>query len=406
MPPSAPYTIKDRGFWRIVAGLLLASLFIFAALYTVQPLLPVFVDEFDVSVATASLSMSLTVIGLIIGLVLLGFLSDRYGRTLSIKFSLLFAAFPFFLIPLFDSFELLLLFRLIQGFALAGVPAAAIAYMAEEIDRRHVGFAMGLYIASNALGGLIGRVVTGYITDHSSWETTFNILGISGVILFGAIFFLLPASRRFTSDDLLLSDDLKGFLIHLKNPLLLSIFGFGIILQLSFTGIWTFMPFHLQNPPFNLSLQELSMLYFAYGFGVVGSPIAGNLATRYGLDRIRFIAILTLSLGAFLTIFSSFAVIAIGLCLNCLGFFIAHSLTATTVSQKATHHKGSASSLYLVAYYVGVAAGSSLLSPIWTNFGWIGIATFASLLPIFYLFVTIFMFPTNKKNQAKCARFF
>src|SRR5699024_5669336 len=44
-------------------------------------------------------------------------------------------------------------------------------YISEEIEQRSAGVATGLYISSNALGGMIGRVMTGYLTDHFSWQT-------------------------------------------------------------------------------------------------------------------------------------------------------------------------------------------------------------------------------------------
>ncbi|MEK6268266.1 MAG: MFS transporter, partial [Planococcus sp. (in: firmicutes)] len=48
-------------------------------------------------------------------------------------------------------------------------------------------------------------------------------------------------------------------------------------------------------------------------------------------------------------------------------------------------HKGSASSLYLVSYYIGVAAGSSVLSPLWTSGGWTGLVLFSAILPLLYI---------------------
>lgn len=50
-----------------------ASMFIFGAMYSVQPILPMFTKEFNVKVSYSSLAMSLTTFGLIIGLVVLGF---------------------------------------------------------------------------------------------------------------------------------------------------------------------------------------------------------------------------------------------------------------------------------------------------------------------------------------------
>ena len=88
------YSIKDFYFWKITMSLALASFFVFASMYAVQPLLPVFVDAFNVAVATSSLALSLTIIGLIV----LGFLSDRTGRTFYIKFALVGSVIPFLLI--------------------------------------------------------------------------------------------------------------------------------------------------------------------------------------------------------------------------------------------------------------------------------------------------------------------
>lgn len=384
------YSIRDFYFWKITLSLALASLFVFASMYSVQPLLPVFVDKFNVSISTSSLVLSLTIVGLIIGLIVFGFLSDRMGRTVFIKLSLVGSVLPFILIPMTDSFTILVILRFIQGFALAGLPAASLAYLSEEIDLKSVGVATALYISSNALGGMLGRVVTGYITDHYSWEMAFYFLAVLGLIILGAVYILLPKSRYFKSSNLSFRKDIDGFLFHLKNPSLLLIFGLGIVLQFSFTGVWTYLPFHLQGDPFSLSLQAISYIFFAYGFGVVGSPFAGWLANHYGLRKIRIAGIIVLSAGIFLTLSPSLLLIIIGLCVSCLGFFTAHALTATSVSEQATHHKGSASSLYLVAYYIGVAAGSSAFGPLWGSVGWTGIILVTGALPVIYIaFVNI-----------------
>jgi YNFM family putative membrane transporter len=82
------YTIKNLYFWRITLSLALASFFVFAGMYAVQPLFPLFVKEFGVSVSASGLALSMTIIGLIAGLIVLGFWSDRSGRTIFIKLSL------------------------------------------------------------------------------------------------------------------------------------------------------------------------------------------------------------------------------------------------------------------------------------------------------------------------------
>lgn len=379
------YTVKDFYFWKITLSLALASFFVFASMYAVQPLLPLFVDVYRISVSTSSLSLSVTIVALIIGLIVLGFMSDRIGRTGFIHFSLIGSVIPFFLIPISDSFLILLLLRSVQGFALAGLPAAAIAYLNEEIDRRSARVATALYISNNAIGGMAGRVLTGYITDQYSWETAFYFFGIIGIIIAILVLILLPKSRYFKQSSEPVRKDMEGFLFHLKNPSMLLVIGIGIVLQLSFTGIWTYLPFHLQGEPFTLSLEAISYTFFAYGLGVIGSPLAGWLSDKFSLEKVRLAGIIVLSFGVFLTFISNLTVIVVGLCVMCLGFFTAHSLTAASVAEKAEHHKGSASSLYLVAYYIGVTLGSSAVSPLWNAQGWFGVVILAGLLPLVYI---------------------
>lgn len=73
------YSIREVQFWRIVLSLGFASLYIFAAMYAFQPLLPLFKEEFSISVSYASLSMSASTVGLILGLIILGFFRIETG---------------------------------------------------------------------------------------------------------------------------------------------------------------------------------------------------------------------------------------------------------------------------------------------------------------------------------------
>ncbi|MCG7343749.1 MFS transporter [Sporosarcina sp. ACRSL] len=379
------YTVRDLQFWKIVIGLGLASTFIFASMYGIQPLLPLFTNEFGISISYASTAMSMTTIGLIIGLVVLGFFSDRNGRNMYIYLSLIGSVIPFLLIANTDSFLFIVILRFIQGFALAGVPAAALAYISEEIQKQFTSLATALYISFNGIGGMLGRFMTGFISEHSSWQVSLYILSVFGTLLFIILLLTLPKSRNFVPSDTPFAIDIEGIVFHLKNPSLLVVFGLGIALQLSFTGVWTYLPFHLIEPPYSLSLETISYFYLAYGFGIVGAPLAGWFAGKFGLRNVRRVGVILLSLGFGMTMLLPLANIIIGLCVASLGFFIAHSLTAASVSKEATHHKGSASSLYLVSYYIGVAMGSTFLSPLYESLGWSGLIAFTAVLPIVYV---------------------
>ena len=380
------YHINEMGYWRVVASLGLASTFIFATFYAFQPLIPVFEKEFAISVTYSSLTMSLATLSLILGLIVLGFLSDRNGRVLFIKLSILLSIIPF-LVMLFvvEKYWVISILRLIQGFTLAGVPAASLAYIGEEIDSKVRNLATSIYISTNALGGMIGRFLAGYLSENYSWQLAITIITIFGIGVFLFVLIALPSSKHFIPSSVSFWEDIRGFGFHLKNPNLLVLFGLGIVLQVTFTGTWTYLPFQLAEPPFSMSLESISFLYFAYAFGILGAPIASWLSNKFTLDKVRTTAICLLSFGVLCTLHSSLFIVLLGLCVICFGFFTAHSLTAASVGKTATHLKGSASSLYLVSYYIGVASGSTLVAPIYNNLGWKGFILITVTTTISYL---------------------
>src|SRR5699024_9614621 len=164
------YTTKDKAFWHITIALALTSFFIFGTMYAAQPILPLFTKEVYISVTFNIFSITLTTIGLIIGLFVIGLLSDQHGRTMFIILSIITSVLLLFFIPLASSFTWVVLLRLLQGFTMAGVAGAAIAYITEEIDSTYVAFATALYIAANSAGGMAGRFLIGTLAEGKSWE--------------------------------------------------------------------------------------------------------------------------------------------------------------------------------------------------------------------------------------------
>ncbi|MBN8208145.1 MFS transporter [Bacillus sp. NTK071] len=385
------YTSKDSGFWRAAVSLGCGALLIFSALYAFQPLLPVFAAEFKLTATTSSLLMSTPVITMIPGLLVLGFISDRYGRTAVMKISLLLVVATLLAMPFAESFLLLIVIRCIEGFFLAGIPAAAMGYLADEVDPSSVGLATSIYIASNAMGGLSGRVATGYLTDLYSWKISFLVLAAFAVGATLCFFWLLPASRFFKGGSGGVMKDMKGMLVHLTDRRLLSLFTLGFLIQVIFTGIWTYLPFYLEQEPFSLSLKWISLTYFAYILGVISPPVAGRLSSDVGLRRTMMAGLFILAGGAALTLYHGFTIVIVGLCTVCAGFFIAHSMASASVASTAEHHKSGASSFYLISYYAGVAAGSSGVGVLWDWLGWGGV------ISLLILIVPLLMLFTNKR---------
>ena len=151
----------SAAYARILAGLSFAGVATFAQLYSTQAVLPLLASDLQVSAAEAALTISLATVGLAVTVIPWSFLADRIGRVRAMTWGICVATVLGLLVPLAGSFQLLLALRLLEGMALGGIPAIAIAYLNEEVTKAHAAVAAGSYVAGNTLGGLAGRLVAG-----------------------------------------------------------------------------------------------------------------------------------------------------------------------------------------------------------------------------------------------------
>src|SRR5699024_12687910 len=100
------YTMQDANFWKITIGLGLSSFIIFAYLYVFQPLLPFFTNYFSISASQSSFLISFSILGLVVGLFILGFISDAYVRSWIIYFSFFVSVISLILLCISVSFYL------------------------------------------------------------------------------------------------------------------------------------------------------------------------------------------------------------------------------------------------------------------------------------------------------------
>src|SRR5699024_11185828 len=82
-----------------------------------------------ISATQSSFLISFSIFGLIAGLFILEFFSDRYGRNSIIYFSLLCSVITIILIPISDSFYLIFFLRLIYGFTIVGLSSTVLSYV-------------------------------------------------------------------------------------------------------------------------------------------------------------------------------------------------------------------------------------------------------------------------------------
>ena len=106
------------------------------------------------------------------------------------------------LVPFAPSLGALIALRALQGAALAGLPASAMAYLAEEVRPKALVAAIGLFVAGNCIGGMSGRVITGWVAQAWGWRAALGTIGVIAVACAVAFRLLLPQPRHFTPGSL------------------------------------------------------------------------------------------------------------------------------------------------------------------------------------------------------------
>jgi predicted MFS family arabinose efflux permease len=361
---------KDSAaYGRILAGLGFAGVATFAQLYSTQAVLPIMAADLQITAAEAALTISLATVGLAITVIPWSFLADRIGRIRAMTLGISAATVLGLLVPLATSFGVLLSLRLLEGMALGGIPAIAIAYLNEEVNKAHAALAAGSYVAGTTLGGLAGRLVAGPAGELWGWRAA--ALAVSVLATIAAILFLVlvPKARGFTPAGAAgLRGAVRTLSGHVRTPRLLALYVQAFLMMGGFVAVYNYLGFRLSGEPFGLPATVISLIFLAYLSGTVSSRWAAGLTLRYGRRNVLLAGVFLMVAGLALTLTPLLSLILAGLLVFTGGFFAAHSIGAGWTGSIATTGRAQAASLYNLAYYLG----SSLI-------GWAGGLVFQSL---------------------------
>ena len=391
-PPASPLLIlRGEGrFWRVSFALFLGGLATFATLYCVQPLMPNFAESFSLSPATASFSLSATTGVMAVALFGAGALSERRGKKMVMTVSLVAAAGATFAMAYAPNWPTLIAVRALTGLALSGVPAVAMAYLAEAMDRSAIGLAMGLYIAGSTLGGMGGRLGVAALAEWGGWRAAVGAVGAFSLACSVAFALALPPEPGDAPKPppMAIAPAIRA---HFRDPGLRYLFALGFLLMGALVTTYNYIGFRLAAPPFLLSQTRIGFVFVfvLYLVGTVVSPAAGELAGRFGRRRVIGPAIVLMPLGALATLPDNLPSTLLGVALVTAGFFGGHTIASSWIGLRAETARAQASALYLFFYYLGSSVAGSLGGWVLARSGWRGVAAFVGALAMAALFVAL-----------------
>ncbi len=369
--PWAGHRRGGTGYRRVLAALTCAGVATFAQLYSLQGLLPLVSRDLGVTAAQASLSVSVATMALAATVLPWSFVSDRWGRVRIMGLAVVLATVFGLLVPAAPTFEALLVLRALEGAALGGIPALAIAYLTEEVSPGHAGAAAGAYVAGTTLGGLFGRLLAGPVADLAGWRMGTLAVSLCAAAAAAGFLLLAPRPRGFVPARTEGFGAVLGKLLpQLRSAPLLALYAQAFLLMGCFVSVYNYLGFRLEAPPYLFPASAVALIFLAYLAGTVTSRLVAGLAGRWGRRTVLLASTGTMLAGAAMTLAAPVAMILAGLVLFTAGFFGAHSIASGWTGSLSTNGRAQAASLYNLSYYAGSSIIGWSAGLVFQQFGW------------------------------------
>lgn len=361
---------KEKRFRIIRNCMLISGLSVFAQLYLFQPMLSELQASFGVSLATGSLAVSASTIGMATGLFLFAFKADTFKRERLMSLSLILSALLTITSAFMNHFVLLLLLNFLKGIALSGVSAVALAYLSDEIEPGKIGLAISLYLSGNTIGGMTGRVAGSLLAGWGGWQQAVWVIGITSLLLGFLFYWKIPASSQVSQNSISIKEKLQQMKDLLSKRLFIGMYLIAALAMGVFVSVYNYISIQLESPRYGLPHQMIAMIFVMYLTGVAGSIIVGKLSDKHRPERLLRYSLILLGAGLSMLLIPRLWALIAGLGILTFAFFSTHTIASRIVSVNASRSKSSATSIYWLSYYAGSSIIGSLTGIILTRLGW------------------------------------
>jgi predicted MFS family arabinose efflux permease len=352
-----------------------------ANLYYAQPLLEVIRRTFRVDEAASGLIVTVSQLGYATGLLLLAPLGDLFENRRLIVTILCGTVAALVAAALTESFGEFLAAMLAIGVtsvvAQVLVPLAA-SLAPPEARGRVVGQVQGGIL----LGILLARAVSGIVSDALGWRAVYVISAVLLAVMTIVLYRVLPIRRPAFAEGY---GSLVASLgrIYREEPMLRRRAFYQAAMFGTFSAFWTSITFLLAGPPFHFSETWIGVFALVGAAGALIAPIAGRLGDSGYTHMATGVAFVLAAAGMLLTLLQTqlWALIA-GAILIDLGVQATMVLGQQIIFALKPAERGRLNTLYIATLFAGGAVGSAVSGFAYAHAGWVGVAIFATALPI------------------------
>ncbi len=245
------------------------------------PSLPKLTDDLQTNASLAQLTLTACLLGLSVGQLFVGSISDIYGRRKPLIIALIIYVASSLLCAVAPSIWSLVLLRFLQGASGSAGIVISRAMVRDMYSGSEMTKFFSLLMLVNGAAPILAPIIGGQLLQFTSWRGVFIVLGaISVFMLVSATFVLretLPLEERETGG---LTGTLATYGNLLKDRLFM---GYALSQGLVSAAMFAYIsgsPFVLQNI-YGASPQEFSLFFAINGVGIIiASQITGRLAGK------------------------------------------------------------------------------------------------------------------------------
>ena len=344
---------------------LLSAIVTISSLYITQPMQPLFMEEFGISVTQVTLFTSLVLLSLAIAPIVYGYLLEKFDTRMILFSALGSIGILQCLLCFAQNYTFFLSIRILEALV---IPAALTATLTTltRAGMQNMQKYVSIYVAATVFGGVLSRVGGGFITSISSWQFTFASLGIATLIV-ALLAYKLPHSSQMASTKITPKVVLE--LLQDKRYALLYMGAFLVLF--CFQGALNFMPFEIKALNPNITPAQIGFLYLGYIIGIITALLVGRIKRALGGDlRAIVFGFLVFGIAPLIMLAQNFWWLFFAVFVICIGMFIVHSVLSAFVNSISSEKKGITNGLYLAFYYTGGTFGTTLPSYLYNHFGW------------------------------------
>ncbi len=266
------------------------------------PATPGLVVLFNTNVETVQLTLSLYLFGLALSQLVMGPLSDRFGRKPVLLAGLFITAAASLAAIFSTSIGMLILFRTLQALGASSGLVIGRAIIRDLYARDRAAAMIGLVTTVMVIAPMAAPLIGGILDTHLGWEYTFVLTGAMAAIVMAWVFGSLPETRP---------DHITGggvrYMLHESRELLSDrkFIGYALVCAI---GTATFFTFLGGGPHVVIGIMartsaEYGLWFIATSGGfMLGNFITSRTSQRYGIDRMIGIGLALLLIGSVLTI--------------------------------------------------------------------------------------------------------